>query len=135
MNASRNHLPLEFAEAAKNRSRLAEAEAAANKRLRATENVDESKKRSRLLDALSAMGVFLLGILLPRSYKIFAPFLFVIPAIIAAVNKARLSNVKYRDPMQDQAHSAPMPGRIPSLDPYAEIPKDPKDPRRYKPIG
>jgi hypothetical protein len=132
MNGSKN--PIEF-ESARNRARLSEAMAAARKQLGTTKPVDQAKKRLRVLDVLSAVGVFLLGLYLPRAYKVFAPFLFVIPVIITAVNKARLSSIKHGNPIQDKTNSPPMPPRIPSPEPYTEMPKDPKDPRRYKPIG
>lgn len=135
MNASGNNLPLEFAEAVKNRSRLTEAMAAVKRRLRTTKAEDESKKRSQQLHVLILVGVFLFGILLPPGYKIFAPFLFIIPSIIDVVNKARMAVEKSRPPLRDQTYTPPMPSRIHSLEPYTAMPKNPKDPRRYKPIG
>ena len=134
MNSSKNNISLD-AESAKNRSRLTEAAVAAKKQLRTSKAADQDKKLLRIINLLSAAGVFLLGILLPPSCKMFAPFLFLVPVIISAVSKARLSSLKRGNPVQDQTSSPPMPPRVPSPEPYTEMPKDPKDPRRYKPIG
>ena len=135
MNASRNNLPFEVAEAVKNRSRLTEAMAAVKRQLLTTKAGDKSKKRSQILHAWILTGIFLFGILLPPGYKIFAPLLFIIPSIIDVVNKARMAGETSRLPLRDQTYTPPMPSRIPSLDPYTAMPKNPKDPRRYKPIG
>jgi len=135
MNAFNNNLPLEVVEAAKNRARLTEAIAAVKKRLRPTEAEGESKKRSRLLHFLIALSVVPLGILLPPSYKIFAPFLMAIPTIIDVVNKARMSGEKHSTHLRNQAYIPTLSSNIRSLEPYTAIPKNPEDPRRYKPIG
>jgi len=135
MNPSENGLSLVVVDAAKMRSRLTEAVEAAKKRLRTTEAVDAAKKPSHLINALIVVGLFLLGIVLPPAYKVFKPFLFVIPSIIAVANKTLLAGKGHRNLLGDQTCSPPMPGRIPSLESYADVPKDPKDPRRYRPIG
>jgi hypothetical protein len=95
----------------------------------------EKNKKQWQLNALILAGVFLLSVVLPPAYKILAPFLFVIPFIINVVNKIRQVEEKSGNSPQDQTHSPPMPDQIPSPEPYTYKPKDPKDPRRYKPIG
>jgi hypothetical protein len=134
-NSSKNNHLLAVAEAAKNQSRLTEAATAARKRLRATEPMNEPKKRSFPLHPLIGLCVFLLGIYLPPSHKFIAPFLFFIPGIIAMVKKFRDFGETDGTSARDQKPSPPMPDSIPSLEPYTDRPRDPHDPRRYKPIG
>lgn len=98
----------------------------------------EARKKAKMqlrLNALILGGVFLLGVVLPPAYKAFAPLLFVIPFIVSVVNKIRQVNEKSGNPPRDQSSSPPMLNSTPSLEPYSSKPKDPKDPRRYKPIG
>jgi hypothetical protein len=96
--------------------------------------VKKVKKRS-LLNALILAGVLVLGAVLPPAYKAFAPLLFVIPFIIAVMNKVRQAGEKQENPARGQSYSPRVPDGIPSLEQYTYKPKDPKDPRRYKPIG
>lgn len=98
------------------------------------ESVEKAKKQGRL-GALVLVGVLLLGIVLPPAYKAFAPILFIIPFAINVANKIRKIREKSQNPLQEQPHSPAIPERIPSLEPYGYKPKDPKDPRKYKPIG
>jgi len=100
----------------------------------APETSEKAKKQWRL-NALILAGVFLLGAVLPSEYKAFAPILFVIPFIIGIVNKIRQAGENPENPSQDHTYSPSMSDRIPSSEPYSYKPKDPKDPRRYKPIG
>ena len=95
---------------------------------------EKAKKQGRL-NALVLAAVFLLGVVLPPEYKAFVPFLFVIPIIIAVVNKIRQAGEKPESPPQNLTHPPHMPDRTTSDEPYTYKPKDPKDPRRYKPIG
>ncbi len=101
------------------------------------EAVEAAKRQSRL-NLLILGGVFLLGVLLPQEYKAFAPLLFIIPVIVAVVQKVRRSGERPggappHPPQHD--YSPPMHDSMPSGDFYGYEPKDPKDPRRYKPIG
>ena len=98
------------------------------------EDSEKTKKQWRL-NALILAGVFLLSALLPPRYRAFAPLLFVIPFVVSVVNKIRQVREKFGSPPQGQIDSPPISGRIPSQEPYTYKPKDPKDLRRYKPIG
>jgi len=98
------------------------------------ESSEKAKKQGRL-NALIWAAVFLLGAVLPSEYKGFVPFLFLIPIILSVVNKIRQASEKSEHPSHYPTHSPQMPDRMPSHEPYAYKPKDPKDPRRYKPIG
>ena len=100
-----------------------------------TPEASEKTKKQWQLNALILAGVFLLSYVLPPAYKAFAPVLFVIPFIINVVKKIRQVGEKSDNPSQDRTYSPPMPDQIPSPEPYTYKPKDPKDPRRYKPIG
>jgi len=99
---------------------------------RTTEVVGAAKKR-HLIDALTVVGIFLLGILLPPSYKAFVPFLFVIPAIFALANKVRQAGGNWGSPQRGRTY--PPPDGFPSHELYTYKPKDSRNPRRYKPIG
>jgi hypothetical protein len=95
----------------------------------------EKAKRQGQLNALILAAAFLLGILLPSAYKPLAPLLFVIPFAVKLMNKIRQTGENSGSSPRSQTYSQPKPDRIPSLEPYSHNPKDPKDPRRYKPIG
>ena len=95
----------------------------------------EKARKQRMLNAAVLAAVLLLGAVLPGDYKVLAPFLFVIPFVIGVLNKIRQAGVNLPNPAGDRTHPPPMPDRIASPEPYAYKPRDPKDPRRYKPIG
>ena len=95
----------------------------------------EKTKKQWGLNVLILAGVFLLSAVLPSEYKAFAPALFIIPLIAGIVKKIRRSGENPENPSQDNTYSPPIPDRIPTHEPYSYTPKDPKDPRRYKPIG
>jgi len=95
----------------------------------------EAAKRWARLNGLFLAIVFLLGFVLPHEYRKFVPFLFVIPLIISVVYKVRQAVEKSRNSASNQTYSPPMPEQSYSTDRYSYTPKDPKDPRRYKPIG
>jgi hypothetical protein len=95
----------------------------------------EEAKRWARLNTLFLMVAFLLGFVLPPRYRIFVPFLFVIPLILSIVSKVRQAAAKNEIPAPNQTYSPPMPNEGNSVDPYSYTPKDPKDPRHYKPIG
>lgn len=98
------------------------------------EAVEKAKKRWPL-NALILAGVFLLGAVLPPDYKVFAPVLFVIPFIINLTDKMRHAGEEPEHPSIGQTYSPPVPGPMTSHEPYSYTPKDPNDPRKYKPIG
>ncbi len=83
------------------------------------------KKQSRW-NAFLFLLIPMMGILLPRHYKGIAPLLFLIPLVISFVNKFRNT---------DDISGASSPNRDRAAEPYLNAPKDPKDPRRYRPIG
>jgi len=86
------------------------------------EEATDKEKNTGRLEVLIWFFVFLIGFVgFPRSYKglsLLLPFIPIIPKII---NKIR--------------QSKEMPDRTPPTELYYHKPKDPKDPRRYKPIG
>ena len=99
------------------------------------ESSEENKKQWKLNSLILAI-VFALSVLLPAEYKAFAPLLFLIPFIIKATNKIRQSGENPEHPSPDQPSYPSMPDhRMTIPEPYSYKPKDPKDPRKYKPIG
>jgi hypothetical protein len=98
------------------------------------ESTKEGKRWSGL-NALILGLVLLLGVVVPPPYNAFAPILLVIPLIIAVVRKARQAGERSGSPQPNQTYSPPVPDSDHSVQPYSYTPKDPKDPRRYKPIG
>jgi len=97
------------------------------------EEIDAAKRRNRI-NALILVGVFLLSALAPSPWNTYAPVLFVIPLIYSLINRLRSSSVatgSFR-PEAKQRGPSSLPA---NYEPYTDTPKDPKDPRRYKPIG
>ncbi|MDM7996604.1 MAG: hypothetical protein QUT30_13095 [Acidobacteriota bacterium] len=84
--------------------------------------------KAALVNAAILAAIFALSILLPPEYKAFVPFLFLIPLVLAVVAKVR----QIRKKNEDSPH---MPDADHTIEPYSYTPKDPNDPRRYKPIG
>jgi hypothetical protein len=100
------------------------------------EAVRSDKKKSRWI-ALLLLLIPVLGIVLPPPYRGIAPFLFLIPLVISLWNRWCNADVKSGNsqPNSQPNQTHPMPDQDPSAEPYSYTPKDPKDPRRYKPIG
>ncbi|MBN1569182.1 MAG: hypothetical protein JXA73_15130 [Acidobacteria bacterium] len=88
----------------------------------------QQKRKSAWVNALIFAAIFVLSIVLPPEYKPFVPILFVIPLIIALVGKVRQIRKKNEPSVyvSEQDHAG---------EPFSYTPKDPNDPRRYKPIG
>jgi hypothetical protein len=96
------------------------------------EAVEAAKKRSRI-NALILGAVFLLLMFAPHPWNAYAPILFLIPVVYSLISRIR------------GASNAPGPLPRPSVppqksdsrrsEPYSYKPRDPKDPRKYKPIG
>ena len=85
------------------------------------EKKEKDKKRSAQLDVLIWVYLTLLSFVgLPKTYKVFAPLLLSVPVILKVVNKIRQSS---------ESSDQTAPSEL-----YYYKPKDPKDPRRYKPI-
>lgn len=97
------------------------------------ENIEARKKQARLNAMILAL-VLLLSTILPHPYRSFAPFLFAIPLIIMMVSRIRRAKAGHSQ-SATQPDFRPSPGEVPPAEPYSCTPKDPKDPRRYKPIG
>ena len=95
----------------------------------------EKTKRQWKLNTLILAGVLLLGAVLPPEYKAYAPLLFVVPFIINVANKMRHAGENPGDPSLNPNYAPHEPERMSSNEPYTYKPKDPKDPRKYKPIG
>lgn len=80
------------------------------------EELERQKARVRI-NALVLALVMILALVAPPPWNLFAPVVFVVPLIYSLVTRLRSA-------------------RAPSTqEPYEYRPKDPKDPRRYKPIG
>ena len=80
--------------------------------------------------ALILVAIFMLSkIVLPPEYRAFVPFLFLIPLIPVVIQKARQACKK--NEYSPLCH----PDADHTVEPYSYTPKDPNDPRRYKPIG
>jgi len=94
------------------------------------EEVDAAKKKSRI-NALVLAAVFLLSALAPYPWNVYAPLLVLIPLVYSVVNRVK-KNGSSREP---QVWSSNQQGGEASREPYGSEPRDPKDPRRYKPIG
>jgi hypothetical protein len=75
-------------------------------------------RRRSGLNALLVGAVLLFTMVAPPEWRVYAPLLFLIPLLANVVTKLRGRNAGPTHP-----------------DPYSHSPKDPKDPRRYKPIG
>jgi hypothetical protein len=97
------------------------------------EEVDAAKKRSRI-NALVLAGVFIILTLAPSPYNLLAPLLFLVPLIYSIAARGRKNSdtpAAAAGEPQPQP-TAQEPGKV---DPYSCTPRDPQDPRRYKPIG
>ena len=100
-----------------------------------TPEAAQKAKSQQRLNALAFAAVLILGIVLPARFKGFVPFLFVIPIIWSVINKIRRVGEDPANPPRTEPHSPAVQHPITSTEPYFYQPKDPKDPRRYKPIG
>ena len=98
------------------------------------EGAQAAKKRS-FLNALIVVLVPVLGVVLPRSYRAFAPSPLLIPLAISLANKLRQVAVQSVNPAPNQNNSMHGLKHDRSSEPHFYAPKDAKDPRRYKPIG
>ena len=96
--------------------------------------VIEARKRQTRLNALTLAAVLLLGAILPAPYSSFTPCLFMIPLLFALLNRIRQARTE-AETATDRSSPRPERKDAPVVEPYSITPKDPKDPRRYKPIG
>jgi len=96
---------------------------------------EQDKKKRSQMNALILGGVLLLGAILPQSYKYFAPLLFLLSPLLKVLNKLRTDSIQTENLQTNKTHSAYKPESPHSSEPYSYKPRDPKDPRKYKPIG
>jgi hypothetical protein len=95
--------------------------------------VEASKRRNRI-NALILAAIFAIITLAPDPYRLFAPLLFLVPLILTLINRVRRSSNGSTLPAKNLPGQPSIPQPSGS-DPYSYTPKDPQDPRRYKPIG
>jgi len=97
------------------------------------EEVEAAKQRNRV-NAIILAAAFAVITLAPNPYKLFAPLLFLIPVIFSLIYRMRKASSEpaLRSNIPPAQLSIPKPN---GSDPYSYTPKDPQDPRRYKPIG
>jgi hypothetical protein len=93
------------------------------------QDIEAAKRRSRI-NALALGLVLILATLAPYPWNAYAPMLIVIPAIYAIVNRFRNRSQWNQSPTR----TAGKPNGSSEGEPYTITPKDPNDPRRYKPI-
>ncbi len=91
------------------------------------EEVEAARRRSRI-NALVLGLVFLLLTVAPHPWNLYAPILFLVPFLYSLVSRMR------RIPGSSQM-AQPQRMNAPVQEPYSCTPSDPKDLRRYKPIG
>ena len=93
------------------------------------DDIEAAKKKTRV-NALALALVFLLATLAPYPWNAYAPILIIIPAIYSIVNRIRNNSLS----QTSQSQNSPQPDVSSDGEPYAITPKDPSNPRRYKPI-
>jgi hypothetical protein len=94
------------------------------------EDIAASKRKARV-NALTLGLVFLLGAFAPYRWKAYAPLLFLMPVLYRLYTRIRKSAGSSEIPVQAPAQIVEGEPE----EPYSYTPRDPKDPRRYKPIG
>lgn len=95
----------------------------------------EGKRKKLRVTGLLFAGVLLLSALLPARYKAFSPLLFLLVPLFDVLRKLHDDSTRTGDIRGDATQSSYDPAPPPSGEPYSYEPKDPKDPRKYKPIG
>ena len=92
------------------------------------EAIAARKRRSRL-SAVTLGLVFLVSAFAPPRWKMFAPFLFLLPVVFSILSRLRGTSVESGPPVARKIET-----QGPATEPYSYTPRDPNDPRRYKPI-
>jgi hypothetical protein len=92
------------------------------------EDIAASKRKARV-NALTLGLVFVLGAFAPYPWKAYTPLVFLIPVFYRVYTRIRRpdGSPEIRPPTQIAETG--------TEEPYSYTPRDPKDPRRYKPIG
>jgi hypothetical protein len=91
-------------------------------------------KRATRLNALIMVLVLVTASFAPPPWNFFAPLLFAISFVYMIVNRVRRA-LHARRGFQEKGGVPGVAGERPAGEPYSWISRDPKDPRRYKPIG
>ena len=94
------------------------------------EDIAASKRKARV-NALTLGLAFLLGSLAPYPWNACAPLLFLIPVLFNVYTRIRKPGGSSEIPLQAPTQIA----ETETKEPYSYTPRDPKDLRRYKPIG
>jgi hypothetical protein len=92
------------------------------------EAIAARKRRSRLNAAILGL-VFLVYTFGPPRWKLFAPLLFLLPVLYSLLSRVRGASIESDRPVTTEIDAEPR-----AAEPYSYTPKDPNDPRRYKPI-
>jgi hypothetical protein len=92
------------------------------------EAIAARKRRSRLNAVILAL-VFLAYSYGPPRWKLFAPLLFLLPVLYSLLSRLRGASIESDRPVTREIDAEP-----PVAEPYSYTPRDPNDPRRYKPI-
>jgi hypothetical protein len=86
------------------------------------------KRRSRLNAVILGL-VLLVYMYGPPRWKLFAPLLFLLPVLYSLLSRLRGASIESDRPVTREIDAEP-----PAAEPYSYTPRDPNDPRRYKPI-
>jgi hypothetical protein len=99
------------------------------------EEAKEDSGRDNKLSRINALVfglVFLAVVMAPYPWNTYAPLLFLLPLVYSVLNKLKQRAGAEEDvkdprlPQSQESYARP--------EPYTFKPRDPKDPRRYKPI-
>ncbi|NWG12310.1 MAG: hypothetical protein HXY20_02110 [Acidobacteria bacterium] len=93
-----------------------------------TADMIASSKRKMRLNALILAAVFLLLTVAPHPWAVLAPLLFLLPVLYTAFEKLRRRASGQGGSWESQGAGAE------HGEPYSSIPRDNRDPRRYRPI-
>jgi hypothetical protein len=92
-------------------------------------DIEARRKRTRI-NALALLLIFVLSLVAPYPWNSYAPLLILVPAVYGLLTRFRKDRSSQTAPQDAGSH---LNGS--SLEPYARKPKDPDDPRKYRPIG
>jgi len=92
-----------------------------------TEDMISSARKRTRMNAVVLLLVFALLTFAPQPWAVFAPLLLLIPLLQAVRDRMGRSASSPGTPPAAQRDSFP--------EPYSQKPRDPNDPRRYRPIG